>query len=469
MSTPILPDATPDSSEEQNGPQQPSPGAPKPEGGRLFRQISSLLVTRAAVIGLTFLTGLIVARSVGPAGKGALTVLTSLVTLASVFAGFGFAAGGVHLYKGKKFDVGTIAGVAGVFWTVAMVIAALLLYAGGDSIVRLFSNEGSAVFRQEWLWLSLSTLPAMLVSTLVHAVLLVDNKMRIYAWLTISSQVAGLVLAWVLVAGYGWGVTGALLANAAAQGLTLLFSIGWLGSRGVEGRLRAPSWAVGPVLRASGGPYVNGILANVFKHGEGILLVLLLDLRSVGQYGVALAFYQLLTEAPRAMVWPLVGRMTAAGGEATDITARSIRVVPIGLAVPVLLMAAGSPLIIPFVYGADFAPAGSLLAWMSLGVLFRAVALVIYSYMVVAGRLEKIAGCMAVAAIVNLLLDIILVPMWGLVGVAVSNVIAEFLLAFLSIVVFLRETREPLASVLTRRSDFVFLWRHVNPWVMSWR
>lgn len=423
---------------------------------------------RTVVIGLTFVTGLIVARSVGPAGKGVLTVLASLVTLASVFAGFGFAAGGVYLYKGKKYSIGTIAGVSVVFWSAALAIAALLLYVGGDVITSFFPNEAGGVFQQQWLWLSLATLPAMLVSTFIQAVLLVDDKMKVYAVLTISSQVLGFLMVWILVSGYGWGVTGALLANVAAQGSALVFSLGWLWSRGEEGRLRMPSWAFGPVLRASGGPYLNGILANVFKHGESILLVLLLDLRSVGHYGVAMAFYQLLTEAPRAMVWPLVGRMTA-GGNATDIAARSIRVVPIGLAIPVLFMALVSPLVIPLVYGAAFAPAGTLLAYMSLGVLFRAVGLVIYSYMVVVGRLDKIAGCVAVAAVFNLLLDIILVPVWGLFGVAVSNVVAEFLLALLSVVVFLRHSRTPMSSVLVRKSDFTDLWRMITPRVMSWR
>lgn len=437
---------------------------------KLFKQVSSLLVTRAAVIGLTFVTGLIVARSVGPAGKGILTVLASVVTLVSVVAGFGFAAGGVYLYKGKQYGIGAILRVSGVFWTAALGVVALLVYAGGDSIANFFPNEaGSGVFRQEWLWLSLTTLPAMLVSGLIHAVLLVDNKMRIYAWLTISSQVVGLLLAWILVAGYGWGVTGALLANAAAQSLTLLWSIGWLWSRSEAGRLRTTGWAFGPILRASGGPYLNGILANVFKHGEGILLLLLLDLRSVGHYGVAMAFYQLLTEAPRAMVWPLVGRMTADDAKAAEIAARSIRVVPIGLAIPVLLMALVTPVFVPLVYGPAFAPAGTLLASMSLGVLFRSISLVIYSYMVVVGRLDKIAGCVAVTAVANLLLDIVMVPTLGLLGVALSNVIAEFVLALMSVVVFLRHSHSPLTSVLVRKSDFRDLWRQVSPRVMLWR
>ena len=97
------------------------------------RQVLSVLATRAAVIGFVFLTGLIVARSVGPSGKGALTVLTSLMTLASVIGGFGLATGGVHLHKATNLRLGAIAGVSLLLWAVGLAVLAVLVGVGGEA------------------------------------------------------------------------------------------------------------------------------------------------------------------------------------------------------------------------------------------------------------------------------------------------------------------------------------------------
>lgn len=422
------------------------------------------------VIGLTFVTGLIVARSVGPAGKGALTLLASCVTLASVIAGFGFSVSGVHLYRARKLRLGSIVGISGLFWLPPLVIGALLLAVSGDGITRFLPDMiGKEAVSLAWFWLAFATLPALLLSTFIQGILLVDNRMRVYAWLTIGSQLVGFVFVWVLVVVCDRGVTGALIANVAAQTLSAVIGVGWLRSMGPAGSPEVSRSAVVTVVRSSRGPYLNGLVANAFKHGEGILLAALIDIRSVGHYGVALAFYTLLTEAPRAVVWPLVGRMTENGRNPSEEAARSLRVVPVVMIAPVVAMAALSPLVIPLFYGTVFAPAGILLAWMAPGVLFRSVHLVVYSYLVVTGEVGKIVTAVGGAAAANLLLDIALAPRWGLAGVALSNVIAELLLALFSIMIFLSHTQTGVRSIFVKRSDLHDLRRNLTRMVMSWK
>jgi O-antigen/teichoic acid export membrane protein len=437
---------------------------------KFARQVSSLLLTRAAVIGLSFLTGIVVARTIGPSGKGVLTVLTSVATLTSVIAGLGLPVGGVYLYKEKRFSLGTITGISMVAWSVGLALAGLIVASAGDAVLRaLFNFSGSDELSRGWLWLSLATVPALMVTGLLHSIWLVDDRMRLYAAVNVGSQVIGLALAMLLVVRLHWGVTGALLATLSAQCLSLAVTLGWLRSLGDDGRFRSPTASFAPVIKASHGAYLNGIVANVFKHAEAVVLPLLLTLHAVGHYGVALNFYTLLTEAPRAVVWPLVGRMTATGTSAADVAVRGIRMIPIALVLPILALAAISPPVIRVFYGDEFAPSGVLLAYMAPGVLFRSVHLVVYSYLVVVGRLQTIAPCLAAAAAANLLLDVLVVPRWGLDGVAFSNVVSELLLAVLSVVVFLKETRGRLAAVLVRRSDFEDLSRQIGRAVRAWR
>jgi O-antigen/teichoic acid export membrane protein len=437
---------------------------------KFARQVSSVLLTRAAVIALVFLTGIIVVRSVGPEGKGALTVLASLVALVSVIAGFGLATGGVYLYKAKRYSIGTITGVSVLVWAIALALCAVLIGVGGDAVLRRLLNlSAGETLNRTWVWLSFATLPALMLSVLIQSIWVTDNRMRLYAGVNLGSQALGLALAWALVVRLQWGVTGALAANLGAQCLTLAVSLAWLRSLGEPGRFRSLKASFRPVIRASHGAYLNGIVAIIFKQGEAVLLAVLLNLHTVGHYGVALNFYQLLTEAPRAVVWPLVGRMTDVGASAADEAARGIRMIPIALLPPLMALVAISPLLIRVFYGDEFAPSGVLLAYMAPGVLFRSIHLVVYSYLVVVGRLQTIAPCVAAAAAANLLLDVLVVPRWGLDGVAVSNVVSELILAVLSVAVFLKETRGRLATVIVRRSDFEDLSRQIGRAVRAWR
>jgi O-antigen/teichoic acid export membrane protein len=392
------------------------------------------------------------------------------VTLTSVLVGFGLATGGVHLHRAHQYSIGTITGVSVLVWTVALAVCAALVAAGGDvALRRLLNLPTDDPLSRIWLWLSFATLPALLLSSLLQSIWLVDERIRLYASSTVGSQMLGFALAWALVVNLGWGVTGALVANLAAQCLMLVVSVAWLRSVGEEGRFQFLQTAFRPVVRASHGAYVNSIVANVFKNGEAILLAVLLRLDAVGHYGIALQFYQLLTEIPRAVVWPLVGRMTDGSATAAEVAARSLRLLPLALILPLLAMATVSPFLIRFIYGTPFGPAGTLLAWMAPGVLFRSIHLVVYSYLVVVGRLHKIAPCVGIAAAVNLLLDLLVVPPWGLVGVAFSNVVSELILAVLSVGVFLRDSRGRLAMVLVRRSDLEDLSRYIGRMVMPWR
>ncbi len=434
------------------------------------RQVSSLLIARAAIIGLAFLTSVIIARSVGPGGKGALTVLNSLATLTSVIAGLGLATGAIHLHKANRYSIGTITGVSTLVWAVALAACAVLVGFAGDDAIRVLLNASAGEeLDRSWLWLSLATVPGLLMASLIQSIWLVDNRMRLYAAVSIGSQALGLVLAWILVALLDWGVTGALMANLGAQCLTVGGSLVWLQSIGQPGRFHSVTTAFRPLIQASFGGYLSSIVANLFKHGEAVLLAVLLSLQQVGHYGVAIAFYQLLIELPRAIVWPLARHMTEGGATAGEVTVRSLRLLPLTLVVPLAAMASVAPFLIRWVYGADFAPSGTLLAYMAPGVLFRSIHLVVYSYLVVTGRLHKIAASVGIAAFTNLALDFLIVPSWGLAGVALSNVASELILAVLSITVFLKESRGRLATVFARRSDIEDLSRYLSRMVMPWR
>jgi O-antigen/teichoic acid export membrane protein len=438
----------------------------------LIKQISSLLVIRWSLIPLSFITGIFVARAIGPHGKGALTLLGSLVAMVAVIANLGLTSSSAYLYKQKKYSIGTLTGVAALLWVVvAGALVALLCWKSEEFIKIIAGDLRDSAIQPIWLWLSLATLPGSLFLPFVQTFLIIENQMRIYTLVNIGSQLVGVALAWTLVIVLKWGVTGALFANVGVQCIATVIAVYWLKSCGEQGRLHFSWSALTQMVRIGYGSYFTGIIASVFKRGEVLVLALLLDIEAVGYYGVALLFYDLVIDMPRAVVWPIVGRLADPDtADQANVASRSIRmqiVIMSGLVIAIALL---SPFLVPLLYGRVFAPAGLLLAWIIPGVVFRSIHLGVFAYVTARGRAEATIPGVTAAAVVNLVLDLVLVPSLGLLGVAISNVVAEMLLAILSIIAFLKHSDGRLRDVFPpRRDDLRDLSRVFNAFVQKAR
>lgn len=423
---------------------------------RLAKQVSSILAVRWVLLALSFVTSIFVARILGPDGKGIVTLITALVNLLAVLATIGLPTAALYLYKKKGYAVGDLVGSSFFLYIILVLAIAVVLFAlPTTALNNLVGASGAFEMQPLWLWLSLGTVLCALLAAFGHNILVVDDRMRLYAFLNIGSQLVSVFLMWMLVIVFGFGISGALAAIFGAQLFAALGLVFWLRGMGDKGQLHV-SWRVlREMLRSGIGPYVTSLIANIFKRGETILLAFLLSIQFIGYYGVALTVYELMVDLPRSVVLPMVGRLADPNNlRAVETANRNIRLQIAVMFVPVLVMALVAPLIVPLAYGQRFAPAGVFLAGLLPGVLFRTVHLSVSAYFVSIGRMEATVPSVTTAAVVNLGLDLVLVPNLGLTGVAISNVIAEMLMALVSVVVFLRATRGRWEDVFPpRRSD----------------
>jgi len=428
------------------------------------------LVIKWILIPLSSITGIFVIRAIGPQGKGVLTLLNSMVAIITVIASLGLSSSSTYLHKQKKYSVGTLIGSASLLWVVIFCILAAALFWNSEAFIKIVAGDtGDSVIQPIWLWLSLATLPSTLLLSIVYNILIVDDQMRVYGLVNVGGNLAGLALAWMLVIVFKWGVTGALLANVGVQCFVTAIALYWLVTYGEQGRIHISKTAFVQMVRIGYGTYFSSIVANIFKRGEVLVLMSLLDIKSIGYYGVALVFYELLIDIPRVVVWPMVGRLAdPSNANQAKEASRSIRLQMLIMSVPVIAVALISPFVIPFVYGQVFAPAGMFLTCIVSGVIFRAIHLGVYAYFTAQGRAEATLPSVTVAAVVNLGLDIVLVPYFGLIGVAISNVIAEILMAVMSIIVFLKRSQGRWCDLFPpRKNDLLDLFRMSNVFVQK--
>ncbi len=382
--------------------------------------------------------GLILARGLGPSGRGDFELARVLAMLVAVPAGFGIGRAAVfyrqrHTIRPDQL-FGSVAVVLGTGTALALALGGGLLAAGWHGLERVeivlacgsipliaFYSQGLNALRgvgqEAWFRRMLGTRDALFVGLLPLAwVLGVNVRLALVAWL-LHWLLGCAAIALVLRSTCGTparprGLATTLLAFGASQSLILLLT---------QVHLRLDI----VVLRAFG------------------------DASDVGHYAVAFGVAELLTYggvAIAAVLFPLTAASTAldphAGRDRAEKAVRAALLLAFVGAVPLAL---GGPFLVELLFGSDFAPAGQPLRVLLPGAMALAATFVLGADLQGRGRVWTIAGIATFTVIAKAGLALALVPPFGTVGAATASSLAYGLQLAVVLPIFLRATRSPVA------------------------
>lgn len=181
-------------------------------------------------------------------------------------------------------------------------------------------------------------------------------------------------------------------------------------------------------LRLTPGFVVIGIFTTIDYQLDAFLISLFLSESELGWYGAAqtimLAFWMMPT-ALRTALYPVIARYYYEAPERLPVLyRRANRYILIG----VLPVCAGitliAPNIIPLIFEADFQPATPALQLIIWAVLPSFLMVPSARLLVVANRQSDVGWVTALSMIINLLLNLWLIPRWGINGAAAARVLA---------------------------------------------
>lgn len=167
---------------------------------------------------------------------------------------------------------------------------------------------------------------------------------------------------------------------------------------------------------------------------------------AVGIYAVATRFAETLQMPGMAMNYVLMPRFS--GGDAQQSAAEARTVLPraFGLAVVAAVpLALSAGVILPFVFGAEFAGASLPARILLVGLVIDSAGAVAMAYLYGRGRPGVFAGAAAAGLIVTITLDLLLIPPFGAAGAAWASTTSYALAASMLILAFHRH-----ASALSR-------------------
>jgi len=369
---------------------------------------------------LAFTGTLLVSRALGPQGRGQMAVAITAATSFFAVSHLSVDLSATYMFARRRLELGTISRVMA---TLALIVApiALLLQAG------FFLGARDTVF--EGVDPAAVLIAALTVPFAIHLVwlmVLFQLSERL-----LRSQIASVIAAALQLAGVGiLAVTGrltvvtALLLYAGNTVSAWLLHVIW-GRRWLS---LVPARDVSAIQRVVG--YAirlhPGYLFWFLLLRSDILLVnALLGTRQAGLYSIAVLVAEmiLLLSAPIAVaVLPVQSLQDDAAAAA--LTFKAVRFNVFLAALLAGGFAVAMPLVIPLVFGPSFAPAyGAMLALLP-GVVAMAGYRPLYNWLLREGRAATSTAICASAFLVNIALNVVLLPWLGIVGAGVASSLA---------------------------------------------
>jgi O-antigen/teichoic acid export membrane protein len=388
-----------------------------PSVSALASRASVYLVASATAQLASLVTFPIYARVLGPEQYGVLALLMAFMGLGKTAALAGTNTALIRRYSAaedeetRKDTVGSALGYVVASGAAANLIA--LLAAGVASQLLLGSGEYSSVFR-----LAVAAVSIELVVETLMALTRSMERAQLYVTIT-TIRVAGyVVMAVVFLLALGLGVEGAVLGILIGNTLALTALV--VGLRG-HLSLRMSPGTVSALVGFGIGLLPANLASWALNVADRYMIRGYMTLTDVGQYSAAYRVASLVQVGfvlPFHQAWlPFMFRH-ARDARGPEVVARVSRYfAAVGLLITVILSAVGRPILVLFA-GSEFAAAAVIIPIVSVGVLLGGSVSVVSPGLMVSGKTWLSSTIFVLGAIGNVLLNVLLIPRFGIGGAA---------------------------------------------------
>jgi O-antigen/teichoic acid export membrane protein len=409
-------------------------------------------VTHGGLFALSLLTSVLVARVLGPEGKGVYALVLVFASMFVFFSSFGLHYSAAFFLGRKEYPPAEIFGHTLISLVVlATAVSAVALAARPLLAATLFPGVPRELF-----YLGIPLIAGQHLFGFLTVILLGLHDIGGYNLMQILRAV-GLLLVGGLLLLLGYGVAGILAAEVASW-----VAVGGLAFVAVFRRIRGISMRYNPgYVRASlryGLTVYFGHALSFFHYRTALLLLSVLATPAVvGLYSVAAGVagnLTLLSQGAATVLFPWISADPGAvrNRELTPLVLRTILLVTGGAAVVLALI---GPWLIVAVFSAAFAGAGRALQLLLPGAVALCGWSILDSYFKGAGRPVWSAMTTGVAVVLGGALTVVWIPRYGLLGASAATSIGYVASLIVALAAFVRLSGiSPAALLLPRRTDF---------------
>jgi len=427
----------------------------------LMRDALITVGTRFGLAVLIFATDIALARLLGPAAKGRFALVLLYSQLAALVVGWGTDQA-LAVVSGRDRATARHGFANALIWTAivggAAVICSIWLFGAPNDgqatgpLASLIPNLSGTQFL-----FAAVAVPGELFFGLGLFALLGRKRVVPYSIIRVVRRGVLLVMVVAAAAVARLSLDVALLLNLVALALTAGAIVWVAATDGIVGP--RPSAALLAEELRFGTRALPGALAERLQfRADSFLINIILGVRETGIYSVTSGLAETLWYVPNALGTVMFSRAVdpkADAGRIASVLTRTTLAVALATAIPTFIL---GPRLVRFVYGSQFTDAGVALRLILPGIVAYSVVAVLSRY--ITGRGKPGTGTLILIGglVVNVAINLLLIPRYGIVGAAAASSISYLATALMTLIVFHRLSgRGWLETLVIRRSDLVAL------------
>ena len=403
-----------------------------------IRKVGETLITRILLIGIGLATSVIIARALGPGGRGLYAVAATIGAIGVQFGNLGLHASNTYSLAGKpellpklvinSLLVSLLFGGLGcvLFWGV------LLLW---PNLVQI---QGVLLI------LSVAWIPFGLAYLLFQNLLIGMQDIRSYNLIELGQKVLSLLMLGGVVLLHAVTVESIYLTGL----ISLVIGFVWALRRLKTRLLPFPSPSVSLFkenLRYGMKAYVAALFAFLVLRIDLLMIQYMRGAEETGFYSIAAGVADLVYLLPVIVGTILFPRLSAMSSDQerwdfARVVARWVGLMMLFIAGVVALVA--EPLV-ALLYGRSFLPAVPALIWLMPGIVMLSVNTIYMNYFASMGMPPITVYSPGAAAVLNVLLNIKLIPSLGIVGASIASTVAYGMMLAISLVYLVRGRLDP--------------------------
>jgi O-antigen/teichoic acid export membrane protein len=418
-------------STERTASTAPGTGPPVAERG-LRHDVLMMVGAKLCVLLLGASTAVIVARSLGPAGRGSLASIYALMTLLAQLGSLGIASANPYFAAREPHARAGIA--ANSLWLAGIVGPAM---AAVGLAVKLIAPGALAEVGWPELTVGMLAVPILLGSLFLQSILLAEGRTALYNGVEVSTALLTVILLLTILPLAGSGVLLALSLmvgpQVAALGVYMSVSV-----RSGPLPRRLDVALARRMLGYGARAYVVTLLAYMLVRIDLLLVNGIQGAGAAGQYSVAVALASALYLLPVSVSINLFARV-ARGAADRSVSLDVFHLLTVGYLLVCALAAALAGPTIVLLFGPAYRPAVSLFLWLLPGVYCLGILNVIAYHFAAQGMPRELALVWIPGLAVNLTIDVVLLPDHGTYIASISSTVAYAMVLVLHLRLFARE------------------------------
>ena len=419
----------------------------KKEEDSALKHISFTLGSRVSLLFLNLFMGIIIARILGPNGKGLLAVIAMVGTTIINLGNLGIGKFNTYAISNKSVNKKDI--ISNSFW-LGLIIGLIFFF-----IILILALKFPIFFKnipRSYLLIYLVSLPFLFWSDFFHGILTGEQNFKKFNISHIITQIVGLIgivlLLLVFKASVFYVVIWYMIVNIIKALLPMNFVVS-----GEKLSLKLNS----NVLKQSLDYGLKIFLTGIFS-----LLILRIDLYMVnffkgtagsGLYSLASTFGDIFFILPFSIVTVMFPVINEEEGLKKESVAKYSRL----SLIPILILALGTLLfikpLIGFLYGQEFLLAAQPIFLLLPGLVFLSIATILSQYFLSTGYPLKLTLSWFLVTVLNIILNFIYIPQYGMIAAAITSTISYLLVFGFHYYFFYKATKMSFADIFIPKKD----------------